>query len=54
MLRVKRIPGVRGFMPTTWAVLDGSRLVRLFDKKYAAELFAKDLNEHPEWLKKEP
>ena len=54
MLRVKRIAGVRGFMPTTWAVFDGDCLVRLFTKKYEAELFAKDINEHPEWLKREP
>ena len=40
-LRVAKIPAVKGFMPTTYAVYWGEKVVRIFLTRKEAETFAK-------------
>ena len=42
--RVRKIDGVRGFMPTTYAVYCGELVIKIFLNKKDAEAFANDYN----------
>lgn len=41
-LRIKKIPGVRGFVGTTYAVYQGQAILKIFESKKEAEKFVSD------------
>ena len=38
-LRIKKIPGVRGFVGTTYAVYQGQAILKIFESKKEAEKY---------------
>ena len=41
-MRIERIPGVRGFIGTTYAVFQGQKAIKVFLTKKEAENFIKE------------
>ena len=44
-LRIKKIPGVRGFVGPTYAVYQGQAILKIFESKKEAEKFVSDFKE---------
>ena len=41
-LRIKKIPGARGFIGTTYAVYQGQFILKIFESKKEAEKYVSD------------